>query len=170
MSDWALSETERLLANMLRVGVVSELDEASARVRVKVAGVTTDWLPWTTGRAGQDRTWHPPEPGEQVMVMSPYGDLGQAVVMGGIYQEAHPAPGDSREVSRTRYKDGTVVEYDRQQHRMTTTMHTQGTVRVSIGATLLEMTPDRIRFACGGSSLELSAAGVKINGARIELN
>lgn len=51
MNAYALAETERLLANLIRVGTVAALDAAAARVTVDVGGLTTDWLPWITGRA-----------------------------------------------------------------------------------------------------------------------
>lgn len=81
MNAYALAETERLLANLIRVGTVAALDVAAARVTVDVGGLTTDWLPWIAGRAGATRTWSAPRPGEQVLVLVPYGDLAQAVVL-----------------------------------------------------------------------------------------
>lgn len=168
--SWELAEIERLLANMVRVGVVSELDDKNARVKIKTAGLTTDWLPWTTGRAGQDRTWSAPEPGEQVLILSPYGDLGQGVVIPSIYQDAHNAPADKRDITRTVYKDGTTVEYDRQTHAMKTTITNEGSLSVTIGGASLEMSRDSIKLSCGSSSLELGDSGVKINGSRIDLN
>lgn len=113
MNDaWAQSETERILANLIRVGVVSQLDEANARVIVKVGGLTTDWLPWITARAGATRTWSAPRPGEQVIVLAPYGDPAQAVVLPSIYQDAYAAPASTKDVERTVYPDGTSVDYN----------------------------------------------------------
>lgn len=113
MNDaWAQSETERILANMIRVGAVSQLDEASARVKVSVGGLSTDWLPWVTARAGATRTWSAPRPGEQVIVLAPYGDPAQAVVLPAIYQDAYPAPASTKDSDRTVYPDGTSVDYN----------------------------------------------------------
>jgi phage baseplate assembly protein V len=113
MNDaWAQSETERVLANMIRVGVVSALDEENARVQVDVGGLTTSWLPWVTSRAGATRTWSAPRAGEQVMVLAPYGDTTQAVVLPAIYQDDHPAPANSQNVERVEFPDGTFVEYN----------------------------------------------------------
>ena len=113
MNDaWAQSETERVLANMIRVGVVSALDEANARVQVNVGGLTTSWLPWITSRAGATRTWSAPRAGEQVMVLAPYGDTTQAVVLPAIYQDDHPAPAASQAVERVEFPDGTFVDYN----------------------------------------------------------
>lgn len=113
MNDaWAQSETERILANMIRVGAVSQLDEANARVKVSVGGLSTDWLPWVTARAGATRTWSAPRPGEQVIVLAPYGDPAQAVVLPAIYQDAYPAPASTKDSERTVYPDGTTVDYN----------------------------------------------------------
>ena len=113
MSDaWAQAETERILANMIRLGAVSELDEANARVRVKVGGLTTDWLPWLTSRAGATRTWSAPRPGEQVVVLAPYGDPAQAVVLPAIYQDTYPAPAATKDAERVVFPDGSTVDYN----------------------------------------------------------
>lgn len=113
MSDsWAQAETERILANMIRVGTVAQLDEANARVKVNVGGLSTDWLPWITARAGATRTWSAPRPGEQVIVLAPYGDPAQAVALPSIYQDSHPAPASSKDVEHVVFPDGTTVDYN----------------------------------------------------------
>lgn len=128
---WAQAEIERLLANLIRVGVVAELDEAEARVKVRVGGLLTDWLPWLTGRAGATRTWSAPRPGEQVLVLSPYGDPSQAVAMPSIYQDAAPAPAASKDVERVVFPDGSIVEYDSASNTLTVTVAGSGNVVVN---------------------------------------
>lgn len=137
MSEWAQAENERILANMIRVGVIAQLDEANARVIVRAGGLTTDWLPWLTLRAGEDRTWWAPEPGEQVLVLSPYGDPAQAVVLPAIYQEAHPAPGSIKTTSRVAFKDGAFVQYDREGHHYHLDVPAGGSITLHIGSTTL---------------------------------
>ncbi|QTI81495.1 phage baseplate assembly protein V (plasmid) [Roseomonas marmotae] len=112
MSDYFNAENERLLAGAIRLGVVSALDEANARVRVKAAGYETDWLPWLTARAGATRSWSAPRPGEQVVLLCPYGDPAQGVVLPGIYQNDHPAPAASKDIEAVVFPDGTRCEYD----------------------------------------------------------
>ncbi len=120
MSDieFRLVELERRLANVLRIGTVEQLDEAAARVRIRIGELLTDWLPWFTSRAGPDVDWWAPEVGEQVMVFSPSGELGQGVVQPAIYQTAHPAPAASKDKRRIQFQDGTVIEYDRAAHKL----------------------------------------------------
>lgn len=60
-----------MLANLLRLGTVAQLDVAEARVKVDIGGLVTDWVPWVpwvTGRAGATRTWSAPRVGEQVLL------------------------------------------------------------------------------------------------------
>jgi phage baseplate assembly protein V len=141
--DYALTEMDRRMANMLRLGTVEQADYAAARLRIRMGDLLTGWLPWVTRRAGSDVDWWGPELGEQVIVMSPEGDPAQGVVLGAIYQNAHPAVGDRETLHRTVYADGTVVEYDRAASHLTVTC--VGTVTV-VASTLVEVTAPIIQL------------------------
>ncbi|WP_456267652.1 phage baseplate assembly protein V [Kushneria sp. AK178] len=149
---YRLADLERRLHNLLRVGTVSDVDAASARCRVAAGGIVTTWLPWLTQRAGPDRTWWAPEPGEQVMLLSPSGDSAQAIVLPAIYQSAHPAPGERVTHHVTEYADGTRVEYDRDAGHLTVDCVGDVTIR---GARALH-----VEF---GGSITLDASDVTIN-------
>lgn len=113
-------EHDRIIGNLLMFGVVAELDEAKALVRVDVDGMRTDWIPWAATRAGPGmRVWAAPEVGEQVVIASPYGDPAQGVVLGSVYRTDYPAPATARTVARAEFADGTIVEYDRVARRLT---------------------------------------------------
>ena len=149
-----MTEAERRISNVALMGQVVALDTARARVRVKAGPITTGWLPFATLRAGPDRTWHPPEPGEQVLLVAPGGDLNQGVVVGSVYRADHPAPADSEDISRTLFKDGAVIEYDRAQHHWRLAVPAGGKIVLEIGPT----------------KLELSNQGARLTGPRIDLN
>jgi phage baseplate assembly protein V len=123
------SEILRLLHNLVRLGHIEQVDYPTARARVRTGENLTGWLPWVTRRAGEDVDWWAPEVGEQVILFSPGGDPASAVIMGAIYQASHPAPADTHQVHRTRYADGTTVEYDRE--GSTLTINCVGTVIVN---------------------------------------
>lgn len=102
------------LSNSIRIGTVTELHAGNALCRVSSGEIITDWIPWLSSRAGPGvRTWAAPEVGEQVLFVCPAGDLGQAVIVGSIYSDDHPAPADREEVLRSEFADGTTIEYDR---------------------------------------------------------
>ena len=117
-----IAALERQVANIQRIGTVAELDAAHARVRVQIGPLLTDWLPWLTHRAGNDRTWHAPEVGEQVIVFSQGGNLTLGVVMPAIYQAAHPAPASDENIACIEFKDGARIEYDRGSHHLKATI------------------------------------------------
>ncbi|MEM7046992.1 MAG: phage baseplate assembly protein V [Pseudomonadota bacterium] len=155
-----LTELERRLANVLRLGIVYAADYPAARVRVKTGDLITGWLPWLTHRAGGDRTWHAPEIGEQVLLLAPNGEPAQGVVLPAIYRDAAPAPADSPDISRTLYADGTVASYDRTTRTMTTTID-----QTAITATAQDMT-----LAVGGSSIHITPDAITAIAPVINLN
>lgn len=115
----ALADHDRMIGAGTMLGVVAELDEAKARVKVDVAGMRTDWIPWTERAGPGVRTWSAPEVGSQVVVACPSGDPAQGVVLGGVYRAAHPAPANAKTSHRVEFEDGTIVEYDRAAHKLT---------------------------------------------------
>ncbi|MES9873154.1 MAG: phage baseplate assembly protein V [Candidatus Sedimenticola sp. 6PFRAG7] len=126
MSGFEMAELDRRIANLIRLGTVAEADYERAVVRVRSGELLTNWLPWLTRRAGNDRTWWAPEVGEQVVVLSPSGEIGQGVVLPALYQQAHPANGNSPDVMRVDFDDGACVEYNRKTHAMR--LETEGTL------------------------------------------
>lgn len=155
IDELALPDLERRTANAIRYGRIMAVDYANARVRVKSGDIESTWLPWSTGRAsGAKRRWDPPEVGEQVVMLSPGGDMRQAVVLTGVFQQSAGAPSASPTKDTTVYGDGAVIEYDRGSHTHL--------VDVPAGGKIL--------LRCGASSIEISDAGVKITSPRIDLN
>ena len=107
-----LVELARRLDNLIRPGTVHSVDHAAARCRVQSGALVTDWLPWLSPRAGSTREWSPPTIGEQVMLLSPSGDIGAAWVLPAAYSDDHPAPSTSAPEHVTVYPDGAVMRYN----------------------------------------------------------
>ncbi|GAB7259279.1 phage baseplate assembly protein V [Dickeya ananatis] len=106
------AELMRLLENLLRVGVVTAVDPESWRVRVKSGELLTDWLRWNTTRAGAFNVWFPPAVGEQVLLGCLGGNPETAVILGSLFSEAHPAPGNSLKEIVITAPDGARFRYD----------------------------------------------------------
>src|SRR5262249_13322670 len=124
MSEYALPDLDRRLANMIRIGAVTEVDLDAKRAKIDIGDDDpTDWIPWAVPKAGKDRDWHAPDVGEQVIVFSPSGEFGQGVIWGSIYQDDFPANGNEQTATRTTFDDGSVVEYDRNSHALNLTLH-----------------------------------------------
>ena len=133
------ADMQRRLANVVRVGVVASVDLPNARCRVTIGDLQTAPLPFLAVKAGEDRTWHPPEVGEQVLVLAPSGELSAGFVLGGVYTTAYPAPSTSPEVAKMLFKDGSTATYDRALHSLTLDLPTSGsslTVNINGNATI----------------------------------
>lgn len=107
-----LQELSRLLRNMIRTGVIVEIDLDDGRCRVQTGGIVTDWLQWLTARAGRSRSWWAPSVGEQVVVFAIGGELDTAFVLPGIFSDDHPAPSASADAFHITFPDGAVIEYE----------------------------------------------------------
>jgi phage baseplate assembly protein V len=141
------AEFARQQANIVQFGKVVELDAAAARVRVELGGNKTAWIPWLAASAGEDRQWSAPEPGEQVVVLAPNGDMAQGVVLRGVYSTAYGAPATSADKTRFQWKGGAWVELDRQTKALEVNLPAGG---------------PGIRLVCGSSVLEVKDGEVKI--------
>lgn len=109
----------RKLASAIRYGVVKEVDYQRAMLRAEVAGgdIISDWVPWFTMRAGADRFWWAPEPGEVVLLLSPDGEMANGLAIPGIVSNANQNAARPS-VARMTIADGTVIEYDRKAHQL----------------------------------------------------
>ncbi|WP_280565030.1 phage baseplate assembly protein V [Chromohalobacter sp. 48-RD10] len=157
---WRLQELERRLNNLLMVGTILEVDHAARKLRVEVGAIRTAWLDWPVEIGRNFRRWRPLRQGQQVVLASPSGDPAQAVISGMLYSAALPAPSDSPDLDLVEFEDGARFQYDSAAHESI----------AETGGSRITMDRDRILLESNGSTLELDAAGIRLNGARIDLN
>lgn len=121
----------RLLENLIRFGTVAEVQFKPPRVKVRSGGILTSWLPWMASRAGDDQEWDPPTVNEQVVLLSPSGQLANGVAVTGLFSDAIAANGDRAGLHRRTYRDGAVIEYDSVAHHLNATLPNGGTTRLT---------------------------------------
>lgn len=136
--DYTMGELDRRQGNMVRFGTVAEIDPATARVKVDLGDLVTDWVLWGASRAGGDRTWSAPDVGEQVLLVSP-GEPSQGVVVCSLFQDAHPQNGNAGKDWRVTFKDGTVLEFDRDGSVLRVIVNAAGSALVQVGSTQLQL-------------------------------
>ncbi len=142
-----VAELERRLANVVTIGTVAEVDAAAARVRVRVGDLLSDWRPWLAPRAAGVSVWSPPEVGEQVVLLCPWGDPALGLVLPALWQDAHPAPSASPNRTVVAFDDGTTVEYDRAGARLSVSCVGDVAVTASGAVTL-----DAPAISCAGGA------------------
>jgi len=131
MTAYNVSEQERLIANLIRVCNITAVDLANYRCQVDAGGMESDWLPWLALRAGAVKRWSPPTIGEQCLLLSPYGDMGQGIVLLGINSDGNAPPSASADKDITQYPDGSSVEYDSASNTLTVNVSGNGNVVVN---------------------------------------
>lgn len=153
-TGYALTETDRRLANVVTIGTISAVDVANGLAKVDLDGPESGWIPWATRRAKGDRDWCALEVGEQVVVAAPSGELGNAVIIGSLFQDSYPEPSDSADVRRTIYSDGTVIEYDRSTHQLL----------ADLGESKVHANRTEILLQVGSVKISITESGVAIVG------
>jgi phage baseplate assembly protein V len=132
------NEIHRRILNMVRKGVVMDVDHASLppTCRVTAGELQTSWLPWIALTAGETIEWNPPTVGEQVLVFSPSGDTAQGIVLRGLYSEHARAPSNNPAKHVRVYPDGAAIAYD----------HTEHSLKAALpaGATMLVVAPGKV--------------------------
>ena len=130
-----VADIKRRLRNKMRTGVIKELDAARGLVRVKLnddedGEFITGWIPWTE-RAGAIKSWLPPHPGEQVMVVSESGDLTDAWCTHGGFSNANKAPHDRGGEAKWQVGNASILIRD-------------GMIEITVGGSRVVITPDEI--------------------------
>ncbi|NDJ58060.1 phage baseplate assembly protein V [Enterobacteriaceae bacterium 4M9] len=106
------NEILRLIRNIIRTGVVMQVDTVQGLCRVQTGGIETTWLNWLTARAGRSRTWWAPSVGEQVLLLAVGGELDTAFVLPAVFSDDNPAPSASPDAWHVSFPDGAVMEYE----------------------------------------------------------
>ncbi|WP_186078679.1 phage baseplate assembly protein V [Burkholderia gladioli] len=140
------NEAARVVRNSALRGTVIDVDASDAAnpvCRVAVGdpdidgqGLESGWIRWCATRAGATRTWSAPSIGEQVTLVCPMGDLAQALVVGALYDEDHPAPATGTNQHIIQFQDGARLAYDDAAHALSVTLPAGGTIVMRAPATV----------------------------------
>lgn len=126
---FTLNDLGRRLANIIRIGVIFTIDYETARARVKIGKLETNWLPWVNANSGKNKSWNPPEIDEQVIILSPSGELNQAIILPSLYK--NNAPENSSNIQSTIFKDGSKVTFDHSSGNLDLNIKGSTTIKVS---------------------------------------
>lgn len=167
MADgFAQADGANRTANLIRLGVVAEVDLAAGRVRVEFEeGWISDALPWAAPSAGGVRSWSAPVVGEQVAVLSPSGEPATGFALRGLFSTEFPAPSDQGSLTRIEWSDGAQDDYDDETHVRTLALPADGAFKVLIGGqTAISATSGRISLKVGSAELVIEGGQITLTG------
>ena len=106
------AESQRRLHNIATIGTVTHINADKALMRLAVGDNVTDWVNIPTIAAGQVRVWRCPSVGEQYLLVSPSGELANAIPVMSLYSDHHPSPSINPNEIRIRYNDSDFCSID----------------------------------------------------------
>ncbi|HDR1048076.1 TPA: phage baseplate assembly protein V [Pasteurella multocida] len=113
------ADNNRRIENIIRFGVIAEVDLANCKARVKSGQILTDFLPFLTHRTGTTRTWSPPTVNEQCIILAMSGDLTTAAILTGLYTQNSPSHSADEHVIT--FADGAMIKYNQASSALTVT-------------------------------------------------
>ena len=150
---FTLNDLGRRLANIIRIGTIFEIDFEAAKARVKIGDLETDWLPWVNANSGANNSWNPAEIDEQVIILSPSGELNQAVILPSLYK--NNASENLPNIQSVTYKDGSKISFDHDAGNLT--LDLQGNISLDIkGSAAIKV--------AGDVQIEASSSTIKVTG------
>lgn len=116
------------LSNLLRDGVVTEVDHQRALCRVRTGDIHTDYVPWITPAAGRLRVWAPPSVGEQVLLLCRDGDMANGIALPGVFSDEFPAPSNHVDSVVIHFRDEAEIAYNSSTHALSAQLPEGGSV------------------------------------------
>lgn len=100
----------------LRYGIVTNINEKEARVRVQFGSdeLSSYWLNILQAKTQRDKFYYVPDIGEHVAcLMDQRSENG--VILGAIYSDMDEVPVVSKDKFKIQFEDGTEIEYDKKE-------------------------------------------------------
>ena len=145
--SFALSEVARKLANLIRIGKVSEIK--GDEVKVQIGRVTTGWLP-TVSMAGKTSCWIPISKDEQVIVFFPYGEPALGFVLRTIHYDEYKIPENAQNI------DIKTIFPVKIKGEKEFNGEFANNFSIKVGSSTINLTGDAITLRNGDSSISLS--------------
>ena len=127
------ADTNRRLENLIRLGKIKSIEPALpfTTVTVNLGEITTANIRYLNLRAGKDVTWDPPSIDEEVIVLSPSGELSLGIAIGGLNNILFPAPSMDLNKKIRLFEDGCLISYDIQTHALQAILPVGGTAIIT---------------------------------------
>ena len=144
-------EQESRFANLIQLGVISEVQPDKGLCRVSFGERVSPLSPWLMGRCGDDKEFWHPDIGEQAIFFSPYGDGSEGIVMIGVMSNKKPLPAGAREgLYIKEFKDGSRIEIDRKDHVVLIKDSFGSYIKMAGGDIIVKSIGGKVRLNPGG--------------------
>lgn len=165
---------------LLKVGEVTALDPTTCRIRATFDdedGKTSYWLPVLQRKTFEDKDYSMPDIGEDVLCVFFNEGEEDGFVLGSFYADEVVTPENSSDVRCVKFKDGSVIRYDRGGHKLT--VEISGTKIEADQQNISVTAPQKVRNSGGqqvdiegGSMVNISTPvlNLTVGGTKMTLN
>lgn len=106
---------------MIKLGLVTAIDESKCKVRIEILDndkLQSYWLPVLQNNTKDNKYYYLPDIQELVLAVFLDNALEQGFVIGSIYNDKDTVPISNKDKYHIKFKDGTIIEYDRNSHKL----------------------------------------------------
>ena len=116
-----MSDLEAIVKNMIKVGVIESFNEANATARVIFEDIKVKSydLPIIVKQSQNNKDYWMPDIGESVLCLFLPTGIESGFILGSYYNKKDRPPVTDQNKRTVKFKDGTVLEYDRANHKLT---------------------------------------------------
>ena len=134
-----MKEFERRLNNIIQIGTITEIksDEGLALARVNILGRVTDFLPVFMWANDFVKVWFPIRVGQQVAVLSPFGNSDSGFILPSIYNKSCKESSEAND-------ENVVIEFSK------------GAKIISDGENITINVPKDINVTCANANVKAS--------------
>lgn len=147
--------------NIVRIGKVSSTDPTTATVKVVFSdldNMVSDDLPVVYPQANKNKAYAMPDVGENVLCIFIEQGVGDGFCIGCFYTDTETPPTTDQEKVNYTFEDGTVLEYDRKEHKLKADI--KGNAEITAENVSLKCTNGSIN----GENLEISGGNITLSG------
>jgi len=172
-----LAEIERRLNNICQIGTISEVytkqrpndhDDYALFAKVDIMGRVTDFFPLMAQQGSFKKHYCPPQIGEQVMVLCPFGNANVGYILRGVFH-SDGEPITHTEKDRTteyvKYKDGTKTEISLKNKKIK--LETPNDIEIDADGNISIKSNKDIKIECTNAKVKANA--VTIDSSSIDL-
>ncbi len=160
-----LSDLARRLENVVKIGVIQEVNLIDRTLRVQLGDVVTNWLPMP-GEVTQNYVrWRPLKTGTQVVVFCESGDFNNAVIGQILYTESTLVPSNSPTEDVIEFSDGALLRYDTSKSELTAALPVDAKIDVSAPQGDIKVSADQgdIKVSADNGKVDVQAVNGEIN-------
>ena len=187
---YKLNAIEEQVSKMQQTGVVTAIHAEDGLVDVAIEELVLERIPFFTRRAGEDKTYWMPSVGEKGAVLSPSGNLANAMFLPSLNSDINPVPRDAAKWTVREWSDGAVESYDKDAHVYVLEIDADtlrkmlrgeiedkvgnarrvaksGEIKDEIGGTQQVVEPTKVKHIAGSNTEELTAIVLNLIGAHL---